>query len=176
MKKIIFAFMLSGAFVTFNSCTGIMPDTLNFNLDIPQQEFIVTPNPLVGEQMVDPKVLSVNLDSAVAANSDNVYELAAVRFAKITLSTKDDSKNFDAFKSANFLMSHPELGDQYPAHIEDVPTGISSVELNTENTNLAEYLKKPTFSIGGKVITDEPINDTLKVNVNMTFKIELKKK
>jgi hypothetical protein len=162
---------------TFSSCEKAFPEHINFDLDEVSYTFTLQPADTTGNLTVSTDKLNIDMDSAMAAQNIDNYEVTSVKINSANLVTTTPDANFNSFESLGaYIMTqnHPEtkLGEN-----NAIADGLQTVELDVnKNINLVEYVKdKPTtFIIKGNVT--DPLTNAMTVTVKMNYSVEVSKK
>src|SRR5687768_2509514 len=137
MKKAFYFFLL---IILVSGCEKLR-ELLTFeisnsaNIEIPATGLLNSP-------FVSPVAVPVSSQQTFANNNTTAELVKDVRLTKLTLTIVDPSnENFDFLKSIRIYIGTSE-DDKVPlAYLNTVPTGVSSIELVSENTQLDQYIK-----------------------------------
>jgi hypothetical protein len=128
---------------------------------------------------------TVNLDSLppVSTTSKVSFEnnktaadhIENITLKKLTLSIDQPStQTFDFITAIEIYISTDSLPKVEIAYLEDVPLGVSSIDLNTTDVKLDEYIKKDSYDMTVTVKIRETTNQQTNITANMTFGVTAK--
>lgn len=159
---------------TFAGCDKIL-DKFSFNLDR-RITFDLQKAPPVGNVTLTNLKMSIDLDSALAANGVDNYTVTNITPNSASLATLTDSTNLDAFDSVSVFVTSTTLPEARIAHKNGIPKGIMQVPLEMSTVNVAEYLKeKPaTFKINATM--GDSVKKPMTMAVDVVFRVEVQKK
>lgn len=84
-----------------------------------------------------------------------------------------ESQNFNFLKSVELYLRAPDLPEVLVAYNYDVPaTGLKEIALSCPDQDLKEYLKKPSYSLRVKAVTDEALAQDTEVNAHSRFVVD----
>ena len=86
----------------------------------------------------------------------------------ITLVSADDQENFDFVNSVTLGVRTDELAYKEIAHLDEVPTGQTTIELSTTDEYLDDYAKSESLKLVVKFESTEDANN-LEVRLDMEF-------
>ncbi|GAA4347969.1 hypothetical protein GCM10023185_03440 [Hymenobacter saemangeumensis] len=95
-----------------------------------------------------------------------------VSLHKLSLSISSPSgQNFDFLQRIELYIGSDQSEQVRLAYLDEVPRGVSSIELLSTNTKLDQYLKGASYTITTKVQTRQPVSQALTVRADMQFKV-----
>lgn len=96
-------------------------------------------------------------------------KLTELRLDLITPSDGD----FNFLNEIEIFISAEDLPEVLIASRVDIPANSSrSIELEIENTELKEYIKKETYTLRTRTLTDETINEDHQIDVFTKFRVD----
>jgi hypothetical protein len=158
------------------SCTKIMPQQLSFNYD--QAAFIIdvpayqgTGDVTLGSQQSD-----LNLDSAIRANTKELYQLKDVHLTGIDIISMTPGTNFNSLNYIHAYVSRPDLPEKVAAFIDNVPENSTAIHLNAdESLDLTPYIQQEhtQYTLRGKL--KSPQNQPMRLQIRATYHVTVEK-
>lgn len=156
--------------LTYGSCKEVSELT-HFYFDY-TYEIIIPPNNLVG--------IPIDITTPyIPTNSDDIfnkYNTSSDLIEKITLSVmkmnikSPSSQSFDFLKSIDIYILADSLSEVKIAWNDDIPqTGLSSINMETSDDDLQEFIKKDEFKLHFRTILRQPVLDSTDIEIISTF-------
>lgn len=168
MKKAIF-FSLSFLFLNL-SCKKLN-ELLTF--EISNSENITIPaSGLVNLPIISPVPVTVNSQESFENNNTNANLVKDVSLRKLTLTITDPAaENFNFLKSIKIYIG-TDQNDKVPlASLDNVPTGVSTIELISNNSKLDKYIKASSYTLYTEVSLRSSVTNELTVRADSKFKV-----
>ncbi len=169
MKKLI---LLAVAFIaiTFTSCDELDKFT-TFEMDftssitVPASAGINLPFDLFSQD------ITTNSESTFGSNNTNKELLQEVKLKEMTMTiTSPSSQRFDFLKEIHIYISADGLSELEIASKTDIPDNIGTeLELDVNENDIKEYIKKDKFKLRVKTTTDEFLNEDVQIEVFQKF-------
>jgi len=143
-----------------NDSEATIPATLGINLPID----IWTPD------------IPTNSESEFESNNTakNLIEHITLKSLKIEI-TSPQSATFDFLKNIEIYISAEGLDEKKIAWLDDIPkTGLKSIDLETSNDDLQEYIKKDKYRLRTKTVTRELISQDTDIKIHSVFWVDAK--
>ena len=169
MKQLLYIFV---AVLTLGlgGCKKLVQFKMEYNdtVTIPANTLINLPIELATPQN------TTNSEEQFSGNGTASNLISKVALTNLDLSIVNPaSETFDFLKSVEIYLSAPDLAEIRVAYINEVPaTGLQQLPLTCEDVDLKEYLKKSTYSIRVKAVTDEALANDTQVNIHSRFAVD----
>lgn len=182
MKKLLYTILypfgsvalVLGFILLSMSCKKLLPDVFSIDIKAPDQHFTLPPNPVTGNISVHSAPISINLDSAIKANSDGLYSTKDAHVHDMHLDVTNQS-SLDPFEKIEVFLIHADLGETKVAFADSIANGLKYLAFKTTGANVAPYLQKSSFDLKINALLTEAIQDTTALHTRMKFKVQLKK-
>jgi len=89
---------------------------------------------------------------------------------KLTI-TAPAGKNFDFLKAAHIYISLQGNDEIEIAYIDDIPTGLTTINLTTTKERLDKYIKESAYRLRSKVTTRQILTQDVTFSCDMKFKV-----
>jgi hypothetical protein len=146
------------------SCKKLVSFDINFNdnVTIPANSLVNIPFELPLPQN------NTNSEQTSSSNGTSSKYISKVALTGLDLNiVNPSSANFNFLKSVEVFLSGPDLPEIRIAYNTDIPaTGLQTVPLTCENSDLKEYIKKTTYTIKIKATTDENLTEDTEINIH----------
>ena len=168
MKKIISICLLT-LLVVF-SCKKLSD---LFTFEISNSETIKIPaSGLVNIPIISPVPVSANSEETFENNNTKADLVKDVSLTRLTLTITDPAtENFDFLKTIKIYIGTDENDKVLLASLDNVPTGVSTIELNSNHSKLDKYIKAPTYTLFTEVTLRSSIAKELSVRADSRFKV-----
>ncbi|MGZ5282543.1 MAG: hypothetical protein ACXWEY_09735, partial [Bacteroidia bacterium] len=144
---------------SFSSCEKMLPQSYTFDMDDMSYTFTLPAADTTGQLVVSTE-MSMDTDSAMAAQGIDNYEVSSIKIKSANLSTTTSGANFNSFGSFGAYIATPTKTETMIGENNAVPKDVQQVNLTVKSDiNLVEYVKeKPTtFTLKGNVVS--PLQD-----------------
>lgn len=158
--------------IVFSSCTkdGI---EINFKMDY-NTNFTIESGGVINLplEFFTPDITS-NSEAEFEANDTRKDKIKEIKLESLRLSiTSPDNQNFDFLKDIFLYINADGLEEQRYAFIENISNGVSSISLNADGIDLAEYIKKDKFSLRVKAVQDKSMTNDIAISADMVFAVK----
>lgn len=167
------AFILIGSLFMIGSCKKKSVD-LHFDMQVASVNFTVDTTSAMGDVSFSSTNFNSNLQQTLDANSVNSKDIESIKLTGATftiVNTTGPARNFNVIDKIYSNLSATGLAETRIAYLDTVPKGVSSITLNTDATDVKDYLKQTTttFRAGGHTNAPVAIQDS--VHAVLTFRI-----
>lgn len=169
MKKTLLFFLPLCAFL-FTGCEKL--DRL-LTFEIKSSENIKVPaSSLVNVPLIAPVPVNVKSQETFQNNNTNANLVKDVSLTKLTLTITDPAaENFDFLKSITISIGTSQ-NDKVPlASLENIPTGVSSIELKPSGSKLDKYIKAEQYTLYTEVTLRSSVARELTLRADSRFKV-----
>lgn len=155
------------------SCSKILDELLTFSVKT-SSDFKIPGSAPVGTP------LSINTPEINSSSSEDFSDngsssdlVKSAKLDKLTMTiTSPDNVNFDFLNEIKLYINADGLDEMLIASKTDIPdTEDNIIELETTDTDIAEYIKKDSYSIRIDAITDKLITQEINITADMVFKV-----
>ncbi|MDB5234944.1 MAG: hypothetical protein JWR44_1937 [Hymenobacter sp.] len=101
--------------------------------------------------------------------ADLVKDVTLNKFA-LTI-TDPNGQNFDFLDKIEIYIGTNANDQIRLAYLDQVPRGVSSIELTSTNAKLDAYLKAPTYTLSTKVTTNRALAQDVSIRADSRFKV-----
>lgn len=170
MKQLLLAvFVLLALFGT--SCDKV-DDLLTFYINQEETIRVESNFPIGIVTPLSPIPVTTNSEETFKNNKTRAELVKDVSLNKLTLTIADPAnENFDFLRSIELYLSSEKSGETKIAFLDEVPKGVSSIELKSTNAKLDEYIKGDTYTIRTKASVGKPITRDISIKAAMRFKV-----
>lgn len=162
--------MLLVLFASVVACDTI-DDLLTFYIN-QEETIVVESNFPIGLVALDPVTVPTNSEETFKNNKTRAELVKDVTLNKLTLTIpEEEGADFDFLKSIEIYIEADGLDEVKVAYLEEVPTNVSSLELDLTNTKLDAYLKKDSYTIRTRAELRSPVSQDISINAAMRFKV-----
>jgi hypothetical protein len=168
MKKNLF--LLPFLLLVLFSCEKL--DQL-LTFEIPQSSEIKIPaSGLINTPLITPVPVTVNSQQSFENNNTKANLVKDVRLSKLTLSIVDPAaENFNFLKSIKIYIGTSQNDKVLLASQDNVPDGVSTLELVSANTQLDTYIKASSYTLYTEVTLRSNVARELTVKADSRFKV-----
>lgn len=125
--------------------------------------------------------LPVNIPTPdVTTNSNQKFEnnntsaalVKDIRLQTVRLTiTNPTGETFDFLKSIHLYISTSSSNEIELASLDNIPVGVSTIELETTDERLDAYVKSSSYQVRTNVVTDEALSTDVDVKANIQFRV-----
>jgi hypothetical protein len=127
---------------------------------------------LVATPLISPVPVAVNSKQSFENNNTKAELVKDVRLTKLTLTIVDPAaENFNFLQSIRIYIGTSANDKVLLASLDNVPTGVSKIELNPENNPLDEYLKAESYTLYTEVTLRSNVARELTVQADSRFRV-----
>lgn len=169
MKRILYPTLLFFT-VSLVGCKKLVSFDLNFNDSV-----TIPANAVINIPLEIPALENqTNSEQELSNKGSSTSLISKVVLSKLDLSiVSPNSENFNFLKSINIYISGPSLAETRIAYNDNVPaTDLQVLPLTCEDKDLKEYIKKDSYTITVKALTDEPLLQDTEINVNSKLTVD----
>jgi hypothetical protein len=117
--------------------------------------------------------ITTNSESTFGVQNTQKELVETVNLTSLVLTiTSPSSQRFDFLKDITLYINADGLGETQIAFANDIPDNIGTeLELTVVANNLRDYIVKDKFTIRVETVTDETINQEVKIDIDSKFRI-----
>ncbi len=142
-----------------NNAEVTIPATLGINIPID----IWTPD------------ITTNSTSTFESNNTSKDLIDKIILKELKMEIQTDGMTWDFLKSIELYISAEGLDEKKIAWLDNIPKeGLKTIDLNTSDDDLKEYIKKDTYKLRIKSVTREIISEDVKVKVHSVYFVDAK--
>jgi hypothetical protein len=135
------------------------------NIKIPASGLVNTP-------IISPVPVTVNSHQSFENNNTKADLVKDVRLTRLTLTIVDPAtENFNFLKSIRIYIGTNQNDKVLLASLDNVPTGVSTIELVSANTQLDPYIKASSYTLYTEVSLRSNVAHELTVQADSRFKV-----
>ena len=117
--------------------------------------------------------VTTNSEAEFASNDTRKDKIQEIKLTSLVLKTKESSgANFDFLKHVYLYIKADGVDEKRYAFKENVANGVSVINLEVVDVNLAEYIKQDAFSLRAECVTDKTLSQDLEVDAEMVFAVK----
>lgn len=169
---VIIALLFAGIIILGGtSCNKFLPKEVKFDMNGSDIVVTVLPQSQTGDLKLTEKDINVNIDSAIDANTKDIYNLKTAKLLSAQVDVLTQGQNLDAVENVYFYADHSDVGKRRIAYKDNIPKGSTYLSLDVDDVNLADYLHKHPFkfSIEGKVV--QPTTTPIELKIRLRYRI-----
>jgi hypothetical protein len=168
MKRMIrtgIAILSLGIIATSCDITDLVD--INFTTDSQSADFIIEPN-TAGAHYEQVEVVLTDIKRQIEDNGGSIDNLKTVTISDLTVSLISGAVNLDAFEWFEITIEADGIAEKKIAWMENIPTGVTSIEPEHITDNLKDYIgaDEYTIKLKGVLRTDITENVTLRVGAH----------
>jgi len=157
----------------FNSCDESNVVELEFDFNSADIIFEVQANPQTGTIELVETIVTTNLDSIFEANNASVDNIKSIYLKKCEFTIlAPEAQTFDILSDMTSSISAGDMAEVTIASGFKTKTEKNS-ELNLQNVNLADYLKKPSFTFKTVGVTTGPVTEPIQMKASLKYKAKV---
>lgn len=117
--------------------------------------------------------VTTDSEAEFEANDTRKDKIKEIKLESLVLDiTSPANQNFDFMKDIYLYINADGLDEQRYAFIENIPEGLTSISLNADGIDLAEYIKQDKFSLRVKAVQDKTMTRDIDVAAAMVFAVK----
>lgn len=159
--------------LTYGSCKEVSQLT-HFYFDY-NNDIIIPPNNLVGIPIdITTPYIPTNSDETFSKNNTSSNLIEEITLSEMEMKIiSPSSQSFDFLKSINIFIIADSISEVKIAWYDDIPqTGLSSINMETSNDDLQEFIKKDKFKLHFQIILREQVSDSTEIEILSTFFVD----
>lgn len=171
MKKLL----LLNFLILFFQCDELDKLT-HFNIDN-KSEFTIESTTIIDNPFdIYTPDITTNSSTEFSNNDTRADLIESIKLKSLRLNIKSPADgNFNFLKSVNIYINATDLDEVEIANIEDLTDDdLSTLNLHTINTELKDYLKKDSYTLRVKTVTDQVISEDYVIEADATFRVDAK--
>lgn len=161
------------AFVLLFSC-DVVDDLTKFDLDY-QTNYTVAATTIINTPFsLDTPDVTTESDSNFESNNTHkdLIESIKLKGLKLTIDAPEDG-DFNFLKEVHIYIEAEDLDELEIANVFDLEnTNSSFIELNVLGEELKAYIKKDSFNLRVRTVTDETINESHDIIIDTKFRVD----
>lgn len=170
MRQLQLAVFVLLAFIA-TSCDEV-DDLLTFYINQEETIRVESNFPIGIVTPLSPIPVTTNSEETFKNNKTRAELVKDVSLNKLTLTIADPAnENFDFLRSIEIYLSSEKAGETKIAYMDEVPKGVTSIELKSTNAKLDQYIKGETYTIRTKAVVGKPITRDISIKAAMRFKV-----
>ena len=171
MKRMV---LLLITFLFINLGCSVIDELTHFNMEYNQS--VVIPS-TVGVELpfsVSTPAVESNSESTFAINDTRKDMIEEIVLKGLTLTlTEPADGDFSFLESISIYISAEGLEEIEIAWVDQIPSGYEqSIQLETSNADLQEYIKKDNFNLRLNTVTDEIITSDHHIDIHSVFFVD----
>ncbi|AIZ62582.1 hypothetical protein PK28_00780 [Hymenobacter sp. DG25B] len=145
---------------------------LTFYIEDSQNIQISSAFPLGQFVPLSPVSVTTKSEETFKNNKTQADLVKNVSLDKLTLTITDpNSQNFDFLKRIEISISAKDLPEIKLASLDQVPTGVKSIQLVSSGAKLDNYIKAESYTLTTKAEIQKPISQDITVRSDSRFKV-----
>ncbi|WP_303309881.1 hypothetical protein [Hymenobacter sp. BT730] len=171
MKRAFFIAPLLLLLISFTFSCKKVNELLTFEIS-DSQNIKIPASGVVAVPFISPVPVSVKSEESFKNNNTRADLVRDVTLSKLTLTITDPAaENFNFLKSITISIG-TDQNDKVPlASLDNVPMGVSSIELKSSNTKLDKYIKASSYTLYTEVSLRGNVAHEITVRSDSKFKV-----
>ena len=168
MKKILLLLPLSLLF-----CFGCkkVAELLTFEIS-DSQDIKIPASSVINVPFISPVPVTMNSQQSFQNNKTSANLVKDVRLTKLTLTISDPAtENFNFLQSIKIYIGTNDSDKVLLASQDNVPTGVSTIELVSSNTQLDKYIKASSYTLFTEVALRSSVAEQITVRADSKFRV-----
>lgn len=174
MKKIVIISLISIGIITSNSCKKL-DELTQFDLDYTSK--VTVPSSSVVNIPIDLSTpdIETNYQDQLSSNETSTDLVDDIKLAVMNINAKEpQGSNLDFLKSVQVFISVDGLDEIEIASSNDIPDGLTTLELSVSSVNLKDYITKENIKFRIKTTTDKAITQDRDLEIFTRFSVNAK--
>lgn len=171
MRRIAVILFLVLGIVTTNSCKKLDEFT-QFNLEYTTE--VTVPATAVIDLPIDILTpdMETNYEDQLSNNDTRTDLVQEITLSAMSFTAKSpQGSNLDFLKSVQVFISAEGLSEIAIASKNDIPDGLTKLDLEVSSVNLKDYIKKETIKFRVKTVTDKSISEERDLEIFNRFRV-----
>ncbi|WP_299705770.1 hypothetical protein [uncultured Pontibacter sp.] len=170
MKKMLLAALVLLTIIG-TSCDKV-DDLLTFYIDQEETIRIESSFPIGVVMPLSPIPVKTNSSETFKNNQTRAELVKDVSLNRLTLTIAEpNDENFDFLRSIEIYLSNEKGEETKIAYLDEVPKGVNSIELQSTNAKLDNYIKGETYTVRTRASIGKPITRDVAIKAAMRFKV-----
>ena len=171
MKKILFLAPVLLVMAFLSSCDKIA-DLLTFYIEDSQSVKIASNFPIGQVVPLTPIAVPTRSDEKFKNENTSADLVKDVKLDRLTLTITDpNAENFDFLQSISIYISTNSNDRILLASLENVPTGVSTLQLTPTTQKLDVYVKASSYTLSTEARIRKPISRDITIRTDSRFKV-----
>jgi hypothetical protein len=166
-----FSGLLTIIFLSVLSYCSEVDDLLTFTVSDETEFTVESTSPLNLPIELGTPSVTTNSNQKFQNNNTRADLVKDVKLTELKLTVMTPNKNFSFMKSVEIFISTSQNNEIRLAWLDEFPTTATSVNLNTTNAKLDEYVKAESYNLRTRVVTDESLSQPVDIKVNLKFMV-----
>lgn len=170
-KRLAFQGFLLGIIILLAGCKKV-DELLTFSIS-DETTFTVESTALLDLPVNIPTPdVTTNSNQKFENNNTSAALVKDIRLQSVRLTIKNPTgETFDFLKSIRLYISTNSSDEIELASLDNIPVGISTIELETTDDRLDAYVKSSSYQLRANVVTDEALSNDVDVKANIQFQV-----
>ncbi|MBX0291626.1 hypothetical protein K3G63_14340 [Hymenobacter sp. HSC-4F20] len=171
MKKILFLAPVLLLLAVLSSCDKL-DKLLTFYIEDSQSVKIASAFPIGQFVPLTPIAVTTRSDEKFKNENTSANLVKDVKLDRLTLTITDpSSENFDFLQSINIYISTDQNDRILLASADNVPTGVSTLQLTPTSQKLDKYVKAGSYTLSTEAKIRKPISKDITIRTDSRFKV-----
>lgn len=155
------------AMILVSSCDILDLVDINFTSDEQSADFVIEPAS-AGTHVEQAEVVVTEIKQQIEDEGASIDDLQEVTISDLTVSVVSGAENLDAFESFEITIEAEGIASKKIAWMENIPTGVTSVEPEYISDNLKDFIGEDeyTITLTGVLRADVTADVTLRVSAH----------
>jgi hypothetical protein len=174
MKRLIGRYTLSYLFGLIVFCSSCKKLEQLFTFTISNESSVTIPSSSPVNLPVDVATPSVSSNSSqeFKNNNTNVNLVKNITLENLQLTiTSPSNQTFNFLQSIHIYISTNSSNEIELAHLDQIPTNMSSITLIPTQEALDQYVKASSYNLRTEVVTSQVLTQSVNINVDSKFKV-----
>lgn len=167
--------LLCLSFLLITNC-DVIDELTHFDIDL-QTNYSLAPTTLI-DTPFNFNTPDVTTESESSFENNNTHRdlIESIKLKKIKLTIDSPSDgNFNFLKEMHVYINAEGVDEVEIANIFDLEnTDLNTLELDVLGQELKEYIKKDSYNLRVKTVTDETISETHEITIDTKFRVDAK--
>jgi len=136
------------------------------------QDIKIPASSVINVPFISPVPVTMNSQQSFQNNKTSANLVKDVRLTKLTLTISDPAtENFNFLQSIKIYIGTNDSDKVLLASQDNVPTGVSTIELVSSNTQLDKYIKASSYTLYTEVALRSSVAEQITVRADSKFRV-----
>lgn len=169
IKKVILACTM--LFLVAATACDIVEELLTFYIE-EEETIVVRSNFPLGLVALDPITVTTNSNETFKNNKTRADLVRNVSLQKLGLTISEPAgENFDFLNSIEIYISSDGNGEDKLAYLENIPKGLTQLNLTTTNAKLDKHIKAEKYTLRTAAKLSKSVQRDILIDAAMRFKV-----
>ena len=174
MRNFVLFMFISGLLSALVGCDAV-DELTKFDIDYESSVTVPATIGINSPLVISTPAITTNSSSTFENNNTRADLIESIKLKSMTLTlTSPNGEDFSFLENISLSISADGLSDKVIAGKTTISASAISIDLDVDDVELKEFLKKDKFTIKASATTDEVITSDHVIGVKSTFRVDAK--